>query len=157
MMDETHDIIFYYYACSYPLASGSIINPGNWGRIIQKYNISSFGNPWILFREEVFEKVRQSEFPTKPSRYKSIFLCETKDMLAQFLQLANRSLDLIYEVELLDATAPIHRGCLLNLDFAPQENMQSFTLKARAYWNGANVQRPEIASTSSIKIISQLS
>lgn len=146
----------YYFACSYPLAPGSIVNPGNWGRIIRQYNTGGFGNPWILFREEVFEKVRQSEFPTKPSRYESIFLCETKDTLSQFIQQAKRSLDLAYEVELIDATAPIHRGCLSNLDFAPQENMQSFTLKARSYWGGVNLQRPEIASTSSVRIIAQL-
>ena len=146
----------YFLACSYPLAPGSVVNPGNWGRIIRKYRTDGFGSPWILFREEIFEHVRQSQFPTKPSRLEGIFLCETKDHLVQFLQEAHRPLDLIYEVELIDEAAAIHRGCLMHLDISLIENMNSFSIKASAYWGGANIQKPEILTISSARIIAQL-
>jgi hypothetical protein len=47
----------YYFACSYPLEIGSVVLPGNWGRIVAMYNTLGFGNPWIQYREDVFERV----------------------------------------------------------------------------------------------------
>lgn len=146
----------FFFACSYPLEPGAIIRAGNWGRIVRMYRTNGFGNAWILFREEVFEHIRKTEFPSKPSRYDGIFLCETKDQLIQFLDSAIRPLDLIYEVGLVDNSAPVHKGCLSNLDFGLQENFETFTIKARSYWVGENIQKPEILTTSSVQIITQV-
>jgi hypothetical protein len=142
----------YYLGCSYPLEAGSIVLPGNWGRIVEMYNTTGFGNAWIKFREDVFEKVRRDEYPQKPSRLKSIFLCESQQSLQEFLQQTNRVLDLIYEVTLLDQGEPIHRGCLSLLDFQQREGLESFTAKARGYWSAEAVFRPEIATTSRVRI-----
>ena len=146
----------YFFACSYPLEAGSIVRAGNWGRIVRMYRTNGFGNAWILFREEVFECIRKTEYPLKPSRYDGIFLCETKDHLMQFLDVSKRPLDLIYEISLVDDSAPIHRGCLSHLDFSFQENFETFSIKARAYWIGDNIQRPEILTTSGVRIIAQV-
>jgi hypothetical protein len=146
----------YFLACSYPLAPGSVVNPGNWGRMIRKYSNGVFGDPWILLREEIFEHVRQSQFPTKPSRFEGIFLCETKDQLVQFLQENNRHLELVYEVELIDVAPAIHKGCLMHLDISLGETLSSFSRKANAYWDGANIKKPEILTTSGARIIAQL-
>ena len=142
----------YYLGCSYPLEPGSVVLPGNWGRIVSMYNTAGFGNAWIQFREDVFEKVRQDECPQKPSRLKSIFLCESQQSLQEFLQQTNRALELMYEVALLDQQEPIHRGCLSLLDFQQREGLDSFTIKARNYWSAASVLRPEIATTSRVRI-----
>lgn len=142
----------YYFGCSYPLEAGSVVLPGNWGRIVGMYNTSGFGNAWIQFREDVFEKIRQDEYPQKPSRLKSIFLCESQESLQKFLQITGRGLDLMYVVTLLDADEPLHRGCLSLLDFQQREDLDSFTAKARNYWTAASVLRPEIATTSRVRI-----
>ena len=142
----------YYLGCSYPLDAGSVVLPGNWGRIVGMYNTSGFGNAWIQFREDVFEKIRQDEYPQKPSRLKSIFLCESQQSLQEFLKLTSRGLDLMYEVTLLDPGEPIHRGCLSLLDFQQREGLASFTAKARSYWSAASVLRAEIATTSRVRI-----
>ena len=48
--------------------------------------------------KDVFEKIRAEEFPDKPSRLKSIFLCESPGALKQFLTDTKRAVDLAYEV-----------------------------------------------------------
>jgi hypothetical protein len=142
----------YYLGCSYPLEAGSVVLPGNWGRIVGMYNTSGFGNPWIQFREDVFEKVRRDEYSKKPSRLKSIFLCESPQSLQEFLQQTNRGLDFMYGVTLIDQDEPIHRGCLSLLDIQQRENPESFMDEARNYWSAASVVKPEIATTSRVRI-----
>ena len=146
----------YFFACSYPLAPGSVVEPGNWGRIVRMYNTRGFGNPWILFREEVLEQVRATHYPVKPSRLDGIFLCESEEQLRDFLSNSDRPLDLAYEVVLTDESAPLHRGCLAHLDFAHQENLSTFTSKAHEYWAGDNPQQVEILTTSSIRIVARI-
>ena len=142
----------YYFACSYPLEEGSIVLPGNWGRIIGMYNTNGFGNAWIKYREDVFEKVRGEKYSEKPNRLESIFLCETKEDLVGFLSSNQRGLDIIYQVELVDEDKPIHRGCLNLLNFNQQESYQSFEGKAIEYWQGENVSASEIVTTSRARI-----
>lgn len=147
----------YYFACSYPLVAGSIVRNGNWGRIVRKYNTGGFGNTWILVREEVFERVRQSEFPSKPRRHDSVFLCETRKDLAAFIGMTGRHLDLMYEVELVDESQPLHRACMSYLDFGPNDDLVSLSMKARGYWGGGEVSRPEIVTSSSVRIVADVS
>lgn len=146
----------YFFACSYPLAPGSIVDPGNWGRMIKKYRTDGFGNAWVLFREEVFEEVRKTSFQSKPSRYSSIFLCESEADLREFIQTTSRVFDLIYQVEIVDSAAEIHRGCLSLLNFLPQENISTFRDKAAAYWTGSPINKPEILVESSVRILRAL-
>jgi hypothetical protein len=107
----------YYYLCSYPLREGSIVEKGNWGRIIQKNpNFQQLSkNLWInsrfsrgiifvapqdqyIIRELIFEGVRKNEFPDVPSRLECIFVCKTLDGAKRFKSETKRNLDLIYEV-----------------------------------------------------------
>jgi hypothetical protein len=65
----------YFYCCSLPLEAGSVIRPGNWGRILRTYTPQSSRDAWLLARELVWELVRLQRFPAKPSRFEGIFLC----------------------------------------------------------------------------------
>jgi hypothetical protein len=79
------ETIKYYHLCSYPLREGSIVEKGNWGRIIQKnpnfqqlsknLRINSRFSSGVIFvdprdqyiiRELIFERVRKEEFPHAP-------------------------------------------------------------------------------------------
>jgi hypothetical protein len=143
----------YYFACSYLLEVGSVVLPGNWGRILRMYTTSGFGNAWIQYREDVFEKVRRDEYPNKPSRLKSIFVCETEQGLRDFMQQTGRNIDLLYAVSLMEPEEPLHRGCLSLLQLQQQENVDTFTQKARLYWSPSSaLSRPEIVTTSRVRI-----
>lgn len=145
----------YYFACSYPLEVGSIVNPGNWGRMIKMYD-HRFGNPWVLLRETLFDSVREKYYQNKPSRFESIFLCEDLTEMTGFLRNSNRFLDLIYEVELVDSTLPLHKGCLIHTSIEEQDNYDSFTQKAYKYWDATSVKHTEIVTTSSVRILKQV-
>ncbi|NAW88782.1 DUF2441 domain-containing protein [Photobacterium halotolerans] len=145
----------YYFSCSYPLEVGSVVNPGNWGRMIKMYD-HRFGNPWVLLRETLFESVRGKSYPNKPSRLESIFLCEELEEMLHFLKGSNRVLDLIYEVELVDSSLPLHKGCLLHTNIVEQDNYDSLTQKAYHYWDATSVEHTELVTTSPVRILKRV-
>ena len=143
----------YFYLCSYPLKIGSIVLPGNWGRILKLYTPNS-GNAWLIVREKIFEEIRLSQFSTKPSRLEANFLCENKEDIIAFRKETNRLFDLAYEVEIVNPSLPTHRGCLRFLDIKTQDSNDQLVRNAKAYWNGEDIQKPEIVTPSEICVVS---
>lgn len=146
----------FYFCCSLPLAPGSIVNPGNWGRIIKLYSPQTSPNAWLFVRELIFEQVRREFFPNKPSRFEAIFLCPDIISIQRFKNDNKRILDLVYEVDIIDATAPRHIGdwSLCNMDNS--YNHSIFIDRARQYWAGNSVTNPEVCTTSSIKVLREM-
>lgn len=147
----------YFLCCSLPLASGSVVNPGNWGRILRLYTPQNSPNPWILTRELIFELVRVRSFAAKPSRFECLFVCPTEAALADFRINAGRALDLGYEVELVDTGAPGHLGDWGAANIQPTANFSVYENNAHAYWQGASIAKPELATMSPIRVIRLLS
>lgn len=145
----------YFFACSYPLGDGSVVHAGNWGRLLEKYTPGA-GAPWVLIRELVFEQVRLQYFSNKPSRLKSIFLCQSLPVLQRFVAQSRRSLDLGYSVELLQPNIPQHVGCLSELNIGDTDSISTFANRAQKYWQGQNVQEPEVLTESSVRILGRV-
>ncbi len=142
----------YFYCYSLPLEVGSVIRPGNWGRILRSYTPQAYPNAWVLIRELVWEEVRLRYFPDKPSRFEGIFVCLNEEDLNEFRATANRRLDLPYEVELVDPSASSHVG---DLTLANMQNMDSVTVfeqRAAQYWQGTNIVKSELITVSPIRI-----
>lgn len=55
-----------YHVSPILLGVGSIIEKGNWGRIIKKYTDKNANS--VLFREIILEMIRSEHYPDKPSR-----------------------------------------------------------------------------------------
>lgn len=146
----------YFYCYSVPLEDGSIIKPGNWGRILKKYTPQNTPNSWSLVRELIYENVRKELFPNKPSRFSSIFLCPTEDEIRKFRIAHNRHLDIVYEVEIVDDNQPLHIGDYSIANMQHEDNFDIIEFKARKYWTGENVAHPEIITASRIKIIKEV-
>lgn len=102
----------YYHFCPTLLSPGSIIEPGNFGRIIR-----DVGDRHPLYqRETLYEEIRQRDFPGKPSRLKSIFLYRTEleAALGSFLisrQSGQPETAVLYKVTLSN-NLDVHRFCL---------------------------------------------
>jgi len=143
----------YYYCYSLPLEPGSVIKPGNWGRILKKYTPQTSPNCWLFVRELVYESVRREAFPHKPSRFDSIFLCFTENDLIEFRDTNNRRLDIAYEIEVIDETTPSHIGDLTLANMANTDDYHVFENRARLYWQGENIVKQELITTSPIRII----
>lgn len=103
-------MVHYYCSRAY-LESGDVIQPGNWGRVLQ-----GFGAPHTqFFREALFEEVRVRVKPTAPSRLSSLFLCADIGSIEHYrneVQLPDHPPLHIYEVVIDDAEAPLHVGDL---------------------------------------------
>jgi hypothetical protein len=96
----------FFHCNSTPLANGSIIQSGNWGRIILAVG---WGHNQA-FREAVFEHVRVIDFPTRPSRLNCSFFFDSEAEAIGYLRAdgARSMLMIPYEVELLSPEAPRH-------------------------------------------------
>ena len=142
----------YFYCYSLPLDVGSVIRPGNWGRILRTYTPQTSPNHWALTRELAYELVRIRNFPNKPSRFDCVFVCVSEADLNEFRTSTNRHLDLGYEVELVNPLAPSHLGELPATIFEITDNLPLFENRANLYWQGDNVVKQELITLSPIRI-----
>lgn len=118
----------FYHCASVKLGVGSIIEPGNWGRIINRFAYRH----GLYQREMVFERVRQEIRPQAPSRMEALFACASLEEARAFCSIEDVKTALIYECETLDDIA--------NSFIAP---LNAFNLKngdhdmAFQYWNAS--------------------
>jgi hypothetical protein len=155
------ETIKYYHLCSYPLREGSIVEKGNWGRIIQKnpnfqqlsknLRINSRFSSGVIFvdprdqyiiRELIFERVRKEEFPHAPSRLNCIFVCKTCDGAKSFKSEQGRNLDLIYEVEPTDVNSRMLETDWSLINSIINKPLHEIEENARKYWCGV-IQNPD--------------
>jgi hypothetical protein len=87
------------------LAPGSIIEPGNWGRIIRTMG-------WrhdLAIREMALENARVLRFPHRPSRLDSVFVFLTADEARNFRsRIQAFGHHILYRVRLADPSAVSH-------------------------------------------------
>jgi hypothetical protein len=87
------------------LESGSIIRPGNWGRLVQL--VGQRHTEWK--RESVLERIRKTEFAHLPSRFDCIFFFNDAAEASHYNATQNQMRFMIlYEVEVLDLKACQH-------------------------------------------------
>jgi len=147
----------FFHATRFPLALGSVIEPGNWGRGCNAYR--SNDNLYTLLREIIFEQVRCQQFPHFPSRLNCVFLAETAHGLQHFLQVTERFADLAYEVTLEQSDAPVFRACY-HMPTIPADRplLPGLQEQAFAYWRGDGVDsgRIEILATTAIRVVRRI-
>jgi Protein of unknown function (DUF2441) len=109
------------------LESGSIIRPGNWGRLVQA--IGQRHHEWQ--REAVLERIRQAEFPHLPSRFDCIFFFASRVEADHYDAIQNQQrLLVLYEVEMLNPNATTHDADWKGTGPYDSEEW------ARRYWRG---------------------
>lgn len=146
----------YYHSAPLSLAPGSIIQPGNWGRILNCYRCvlhQTEQNAWMLAREMIFETVRASKYPNLPSRLSCGFVFESLDDANKYLG-EFTPWNSLYEVELTDPSALVHHAGF-NLVKFPQANIEFLPAVvncAERYWQGRDIEIPEILTKSSLRI-----
>ncbi len=122
-----------YFACTMMLDAGSVVRPGNWGRMVRL--IGAGHRDWQ--REAILEDVRQAEFPGLPSRFECAFvideLAEAQYYVANFAKIS-----VLYEVALIDKGAPTHEADWKGT--GPYDNTNDW---ARRYWRGDVMPHPE--------------
>lgn len=84
------------------LAPGSIIEPGNWGRLLNLYEVAGGQIQGNVLNEALLEFARQLHAPTAPSRLRCIFALLTLPDAIAFRNKHQR-FSIIQEVEPLNA------------------------------------------------------
>lgn len=168
----------YYYLCSYPLREGSIVEKGNWGRILQTYpNFQLFEgllmnsrfsgdaiigrveqkviNDQRVIRELIFERVRKDEFPQAPSRLECIFVCKTLDGAKSFRSESRRNKDLIYKVEPTDVNSRMLETDWSWINSIINKPLHEIEEAARKYWYGKiqNHDKKELLWDCGVRIL----
>lgn len=143
----------YYHACPITLDEGSVILPGNWGRL-EKTKIGA-GDP-IIFREFVLESIRKQEFKDKPSRMEATFSCPDIKSTIMYMQ-AHCPESLCYEVEIVNPGSPSHIApCNLVGPFAHQNTWEWAMDGAKQYWAwdpSRTLSPMEVVSSSALRIV----
>ncbi|EPB6911818.1 DUF2441 domain-containing protein [Pseudomonas aeruginosa] len=120
----------YFHAAPILLGEGSVIQPGNWGRILKLYRDANA----VLYREYVLEQIRASEFPEKPSRFNCVFLLRTYEEAERYRNLCS-PLDVIYEVSADTTEGSIHLGDYNFGGVLPSlQLLEGMPELARKYW-----------------------
>src|ERR1700731_1778076 len=91
-----------YFACTLMLERGSVIRPGNWGRMVRA--IGSGHPEWQ--REVILEEVRKVEFPNAPSRLECAFVIDDLPEAQYYVSKAS-AISLGYQVNRHDLKAAI--------------------------------------------------
>jgi hypothetical protein len=97
--------ISYYHLSGAMLAPGSIILPGNWGRMLTAWGWQHNQS----LRELALEDARVARFPHRPSRLQSAFVLPTLANARDFRRLTvGFEKHILYRVTLVDPTALSH-------------------------------------------------
>lgn len=147
-----------FHIAPLPLAPGSIILPGNWGRIIRHA-----GHAHTLARRETeLEKHRAAEWPEKPTRWEATFAFLSEAVARKFWN--TRPTDLLYEVAHLTVGAPQHVGNLNAVEPIKGQG-ETWATAARRYWGNGLPDIPmpglaepplEVVSASPLRIVAGL-
>lgn len=117
------------------LSPGSIILPGNWGRVFKTHTVDKI-NPHIFIRESTFELIRSLEFCDKPSRLDALFAFDDIECARKFINEAGRQSEIIYRISVETDGVPMHRGSL-HMGYDNTCGFYDHALeKAREYWRG---------------------
>jgi hypothetical protein len=146
------------------LAPGSVIFPGNWGRIIRRYTYPLpdgriVGNPWVIAREMQFEMVRLAHFSAKPSRLEAAFCCPDVEHARAYQSVADLAgIQALHEVELVDAALATHVAPLVMIDFPTPGSVfiDQTIARAMAYWAGSPEGVQEIVTLSPLRVVSNI-
>lgn len=146
----------YYWLASYDFEPGTIINPGNWGRILKKYDFTGNGSNSKISREFIFESVRLRDYSHLPSRLECIFLLDDLQKAKEFQR--ERVMDIIYEVSVLDETADIFEADMGLTNFPINSlSVEGWILLAESYWSGMMPQGlKELLVLSKIQIVGKV-
>lgn len=146
-MAEANGNVFYHVSSNI-LGEGSIIMPGNWGRMLMWHATLSE----VQFREHVFELVRLQHFADKPSRLSCVFAVETADEAARY-QSAHQPNGLIYEVCADEGNFSKHRGHY-NFSMGTERTpIQRFQELAKRYWSEEPTECIEVVIPAPVRIM----
>lgn len=143
-----------YWIGSQTLLDGSVVLPGNWGRI--KLLTRANAQSTLMLREYVLELVRTRSYSWLPSRFACAFYFIDQDDARRFARKNGRLADILYQIELVE---PDPSSFITDWKFygmSENHSMQDLEKLADLYWTGESPPNPEALTLSPLRIVRQL-
>lgn len=143
----------YFHCTPVLLGDGSVVEPGNWGRIVGMYSPDAgIGDAKVIARELMFEHVRANVAPDRPGRLSSLFCCPSLEGVRAFMKHSQRIVDVIYEIE------PLHDCNLFYADwrlFRPVNGpfLRETEALALEYWKGYKAPDSEVLVEGPVRVL----
>jgi hypothetical protein len=99
----------YFHCAPIVLGVGSLVAPGNWGRILNLYDWNPNNFSLNIWREALLEQARQIHAPTKPSRLHAAFTLPTLNEAIDY-RTKHSPMSVIHEVVPTSASPAVHHG-----------------------------------------------
>lgn len=141
----------YYHCTPLKLGEGSVVMPGNWGRIIGLYGLGDRENAFRVTRELAYEYGRRAFNPDAPSRLNCTFACPTLEDAIAFRS-ANQAWSLINEVEPVDSEAPAYVADWRKFD-TPHAGLADQDLLIQRYWQDTPDTHREVLLGGALRIL----
>jgi hypothetical protein len=156
MTDENEiQLVTYFHCAPLPLGDGSIVEPGNWGRIIRLYAPNDGATFAVAYRESLLEAYRQTNCPQKPSRLNCVFACPTLEVARDFQTRWGR-LNFIYEIVPLIPTVTHVGDFELCMFQAGVPYFDDFPQRIPRYWSDHPKEHPEVLLSAPVKILKRI-
>jgi hypothetical protein len=110
-----------------------------------------------LLRETIFERIRLEEYPNRPSRFRSIFVCSHLESAEEFKKVGRR-FDILYEVEPSDMSSNLFEADWSLITSPLNKTIIQVEEEARKYWGGSisHDNKKETIIDSDIRILRRI-
>src|SRR5258708_40207614 len=109
----------FFHVSGATLWPGSVISPGNWGRIIKQLGWQPGRSVFEVARDDQ----RSRNFASLPSRFEASLFFDDIGEARFYRNVQNLQTHILYEVDLVDPSAPQHRTDWRNI--SPHGNLDN--------------------------------
>ena len=146
----------FFHCAPLPLGAGSVVQPGNWGRVLRLYAWNPNQIVLNAWREALLEQAHDIYAPQKPSRLAATFALPSQQEAVEFRN-KHATTSLIYEVEPVSLNPNTHEGDyeLAIAGFSGQY-FQELLDFPRRYWTIPPAANREILFDCGLRVIAQV-
>ncbi|ENN86037.1 hypothetical protein RHSP_31740 [Rhizobium freirei PRF 81] len=146
-----------YHCAPLRLGIGSVIEVGNWGRLIRSmYQTGQTDGTSKIVFEMAYEAMRLACNPSAPSRLNCVFCCPTLDEAKKYWE-ANARANIIYKVCPVDPSCSMHVTSWAFYGFGNGLNYTAAEQRVRAYWTETPIDQLEVLVGGSVRVEEVLS
>lgn len=151
----------FYHCAPIKLGAGSIIEAGNWGRLVEMHDWADAGNVQRDFAELAMEYGRRTLQPNAPSRLNCVFCLEDEDSARNYMAQFAR-LSVLHQVEpvevggRLPALFRTKYSLIWALNGDALSPLKALETNIQLYWQGNPDTDVEVLVGGSVRVVQAL-
>ncbi|WP_079212934.1 hypothetical protein [Brucella pituitosa] len=147
-----------FHCAPIKLGAGSIIEPGNWGRLFDLHDWNDAGSVQRDFAELAMEYGRKTIRPEAPSRFNCVFCLEDEALARNYAQQFARQ-SVLHQVEPVevDGQLPAQFRTMYSLIWALEREalspLKALELNIQRYWQGNPDRDVEVLVGGPVRVV----